>query len=151
MASRQTKNDSAVTSCMEKARAAKDVAALPDVVRTVALVQTAQGIIDNGGLQYFFEAEYPGKPPYPLFIDAYRNIGAAAAASTLAEAVSLFPFAEPHQYAAKRNKFMDSFRDEDGEPVNSPFERLSKLLCGNKSVLRLLEAYVEKNAKALGV
>ena len=151
MASPKSKLDTAVEHAMSKARAAKDVAALPDAVRTVALVHAAQGIIDNGGLQYFFEADFPGKPPYPLFIEAYRNIGAAAAAAALAEAVSLFPFPEPHRHAAKRNKFMDSFKDEDDEPVNSPFERLTKPLCGNKSVWRLLEAYVEKNAKALGV
>ena len=150
MAGRKSKLDSAVEYAMFKVRAAENIAELSDAVRTVALVHTAQGVIDNGGLQYFFEADFPGKPPYALFVEAYRNIGATAAASALAEAVSLFPFAEPHRHAAKRNKFMDGFKDEDDEPVNSPFERLTKPLCGNKSIWRLLEAYVEKNAKALG-
>jgi len=151
MARLNSKTDRAVEYAMSEARAAKDIAALPDAVRTVALVHTAQGVIDNGGLQYFFEADFPGNPPYALFIEAYRNIGAADAASALAQAVSLFPFAEPHLHAAKRNKFMDRFKDQDGEPVNRPFEPLTKLLCGNKSVWRLLEAHVEKNAKSLGV
>ena len=150
MAERKSKLDRAVEHAMSKARAAKDVAALPEAVRTVALVHAAQGAIDNGGLQYFFEADFPGKPPYALFVEAYRAIGAAAPAAALADAVALFPFADPHRHAAKRNQFMDRFRDEDDEPVNSPFEPLTRVLCGNKSVWRLLEAYVEKNAKALG-
>src|SRR5580658_6853523 len=69
---------------------------LPIPLRTLILVHNAQGIIDNGGLQYFFESDFVEKPPYSLFVNAYRLIGATEAADALASAVQLFPFSNPH-------------------------------------------------------
>lgn len=150
MALEKSKLDRAVDYAMAQASAAEDISALSEAVRTVAIIWTAQGIIDNGGLQYFFESDFPGRPPYSIFVEAYRAIGADEAASALADAVALFPFAEPHRDAAKRNQFMDSFNGDDDEAVNSPFEQYTNLLCGNGSVWPLVKAYVEKNINALG-
>ena len=133
---------------MAAAAKAGDVTKLPAPVRTVALVQAAQGVIDNGGLQYFFESDFPGKPDYALFIEAYRAIGADDAARTLAQAVALFPFGSPHMHVKKRNEFLDSFLDEDDEPVNSPFEPLTKKLCGNKSIWAKLKKYAAEHSTA---
>ena len=66
----------------------------------------------------------------------------------LESAVALFPFDSPHLHVKKRNEFMDSFKDEEGDPVNSPFERLTDKLCGNKSVWENLKLYVKDNASA---
>src|SRR5688500_18729456 len=81
-----------------------DLEKLPRAVRTVAVVQVAQGIIDNGGLQYFFESDFPNQPPYDIFVDAYREIGAIVEADALAAAVRLFPFAEPHKNQTARDE-----------------------------------------------
>ena len=143
--------DRAVKAAMSAAAEAGDVSRLPAELRAVALVHAAQGVIDNGGLQYFFESDFPGKPSYKLFVDAYQAIGATDAADALAKAVALFPFADPHRHAKRRNAFLDGFNDEDDEPVNSPFELLTQRLCGDKEVWRRLRAYVERNAETLGV
>ncbi|WP_456953371.1 DMP19 family protein [Lysobacter sp. HA35] len=62
--------------------------------RTVVIVYSAQGIIDNGGLPYFFYSDFPGSPRYSVFSAAYLRIGAADAAEAIALAAKLFPFPE---------------------------------------------------------
>jgi hypothetical protein len=140
-----------LTSAMDYAFAELDrVGGVPDLlpapVRTVVVIISAQGVIDNGGLQYFFEADFPNSPPYTVFTDAYREIGADTAADDIAAAVALFPFAEPHLSKDKRNEFLDSFKDEDADPVANPFEPLSKRLCGSQSIWRALDAFVGRHA-----
>jgi hypothetical protein len=139
---RKTRYDAAVDFALDAAAKAGDLAKLPVPVRTVALVQAAQDRINNGGLQYFFESDFRGRPDYALFVEAYRTIGADDAAQALEQAVALFPFDSPHKHGAMRNEFLDTFIDEDDEPVNSPFESLTQELCGNKSVLEKLKKYV---------
>lgn len=119
---------------------------LPAPLRTVIVIVSAQGVIDNGGLQYFFESDFPNSPPYSVFTDAYREIGAGTAADDIAEAVALFPFAEPHLSKDQRNEFLDSFNDEEDDPVDSPFEPLSNRLCGNRAIWQALETYVSQHA-----
>jgi hypothetical protein len=117
-------------------------------VRAVIVIVSAQGVIDNGGLQYFFESDFPNHPSYDTFIEAYREIGATSAARVIAQAVALFPFPEPNKSAKLRNEFMDSFCDEDGDPIDSPFTPLSKEICGSSEVWDRLESYVIANSDA---
>ena len=49
-----------------------DVTLLSVPFQTIVAVTTAQGIIDNGGLEYFFGADFPNHPPYSFFVEAYR-------------------------------------------------------------------------------
>ncbi len=121
---------------------------LPEPLRIVVIIISAQGVIDNGGLQYFLEEDFPNNPPYSVFVDAYRTIGVGAAADAIAAAVALFPFSEPHLFKKKRNEFLDSFNDEDDEPVDSPFEPLSDQLCGNQTIWQALDAYVGRHSLA---
>jgi hypothetical protein len=86
-------------------------------------VEQAHGKIGNGGLQYFFEGNWPDKPPYEKFIDAFNSIGSIEAGACLARAVALFPFPEPHLFVVRRNKFMDECRERDGQ-WNTEFDRL---------------------------
>src|SRR5688572_956304 len=131
----------AIDVALAKAKDSPDLSNLPLALRVVAIVHAAQGIIDNGGLQYFFEVDFPGKPPYSLFVDAYREIGASDEASVLEQAVSLFPFRDPHQHVRDRNWFMDSFKNQSGDEVNSPFTPLDDVLCGNRAVWVCLETF----------
>ena len=124
---------------------------LPQSVRTVLLVHAAQGAIDNGGLQYFFESDFPGKPPYSVFVDSYRAIGADAQAQALADAVMLFPFAEPHKFQRRRDTFLSRFLDDDGERPDSPFRPYTHALCGNVEVWRLLEQYIKCHAQSFSL
>src|SRR4051794_17041806 len=70
--------------------------ALP--LQTVVVISSAQGIIDNGGLEYFYESDFPGNPPYSFIAEAYRRIGAVGAAECIEKTASMFPFPEPHRH-----------------------------------------------------
>ena len=120
---------------------------LPVEVRTLILIYTAQGIIDNGGLQYFFESNFEDAQPYEAFSDAYRVIGATTAADCLDKAIGLFPFAQPHLDAERRNAVLETLR-RDGD---SEFAKLDLQLCGDKHVWECLSQYVDAHRVALGV
>ena len=119
-----------------------DLLALPAAVRTLLLVHAAQGVIDNGGFQYFFESDFPGTPPYSLFVDAYQAIGAADAAHVLAQAVGLFPFPDPHLHLAARESFLEKYLDAPA----SPFDALAEKLCGNKTIWQALTTFATTHA-----
>ena len=72
-----------------------DMSRLPESVRIFLLVNGAQGVIDNGGYNYFFEEDWPGSPPYEDFVDAYEAIGCIRQAADLRRVVATFPFSEP--------------------------------------------------------
>jgi len=118
-----------------------DINKLPEALQTVALIYSAQGIIDNGGFQYFFENDFPGNPPYTLFASAYRRIGAYEASNNLEKAIKLFPFDNPHLYCDKRNSYLDSLQDPN-EIIS-----LGDQLCGDSSIWEKLKQYILKNAK----
>ena len=121
-----------------------DLEKLSRAVRTVVIIQAAQGIIDNGGLQYFFESDFPNQPPYAIVVDAYREIGAIVEADAVAAAVSLFPFAEPHKNRARRDEFLEHLH----ENLSSPMWDLDGKLCGSEEVWRLLASYVGRNSQS---
>ena len=146
MGKRPSKFDRALKYALAEVERVGDPDKLPPPVRTVVLVHAAQGIIENGGLQYFFESDFPGQPPYSVFVDAYRAIGALEEAKALADAVSLFPFANPHRFQARRDKFLEQFLDGGAHRPDSPFEPFTDQLCGSNDVWPLLEAYVERHA-----
>lgn len=123
-----------------------DVNQLPIPVQTVVVIDTAQGIIDNGGLEYFYESDFPGNPPYSFFVEAFRRIGAEAVASCIEETSRMFPFPEPHLYESKRQQWLDAVKHDE----THAFVRLSCRACGDDSVFRKLAEYVERNRGAYG-
>jgi tetratricopeptide (TPR) repeat protein len=139
--------DAAIHYAVDQANHLSDPLQLPEPLRTVFLVQGAQGIIDNGGLQYFFGRDWEGQPPYSIFVDAYRTIGAKAEADALAAAIASFPFSDPHKDQDRRREFMDQFllkADGTRHRPDSPFERYD--ICGSDTVWRLLADYVQAHA-----
>jgi hypothetical protein len=80
---------------------------LPWVPQVVTVVLGAQGVIDNGGFIYFFENDWRGNPPYSVFGDAYRAIGADESADCLEVAASLFPFSDPHLDLNARRRYLN--------------------------------------------
>jgi hypothetical protein len=121
-----------------------DVSRLSEPVQTVAVIDTAQGIIDNGGLEYFYESDFPGNPPYSFFVETFRRIGAESVASCIEVTSRMFPFSEPHLYEAKRQQWLDEVKEDE----THEFVRLSRRACGDESVFRKLAEYVEKNRDA---
>jgi hypothetical protein len=115
--SRKTQFDKAIDHALREFDRVGDLDKLPRAIRTVAIVQSAQGIIDNGGLQYFFESDFPNQPPYTIFVDAYREIGASAEADALGSAVALFPFAQPHKDKAGRDSFLERLHEQENSAM----------------------------------
>src|SRR5262249_14691345 len=67
---------------------------------------------DNGGLVFFFEADWPGLPPYEDFIAAYEAIGCIEQAAALRRIVGTFPFTDPHLHKDKRRAFIEARYDK---------------------------------------
>lgn len=122
-------------------QASGDIESLPLALQTLLLVESAQGMIDSGGLAYFYEADFPNNPAYQVFADAYRRIGAEQAASCIESTATMFPFAEPHFFEPLRQLWLQKLsEDPAGE-----FRCLSDRICGDASVWAKLEDYVERN------
>ena len=81
---------------------------------TVWAVEQAQGVIDNGGFQFFFENDWPKNPAYSVFVEAFRRIGAVEAADCMQDAVEMFPSKSPHLDYQMRRDFMDALREKEG-------------------------------------
>jgi len=96
---------------------------LPEPIATTWAVLAAQGIIDNGGLQYFFENNWPESVSYAFFSNAYRTIGASEAADCIDKAASLFPSSHPESDLEMRRNFMEKMEEKGRQ--NSPFYPLS--------------------------
>jgi hypothetical protein len=126
------------------ARAKGKIDSLTPQLRAFIQVHSAQGIIDNGGLQYFFECNWEGNPPYSSFVDAYRTIGAKEAADALERAAGLFGFPNPHLDAARRSTRMEELWAE----AYGEFAECDGVLCGNEEVWEQLGRFVAKNTDA---
>ncbi|MGI8978860.1 MAG: DMP19 family protein [Pirellulaceae bacterium] len=145
MTKRISKLDRAIDFAFAKLKRVGDPDKLPPPFQAIVRVVAAQGVIDNGGFQFFFESDWPDQPPYTVFIDAYREIGADDEAELLADAVRMFPFADPHKFLRRRNEFLNRFQGQD----DSPFWTYDHAFCeSSNEVERLLERYVRKHAAA---
>ena len=113
-----------------------DPAQLSEPFRTVVVVTSAQGIIDNGGLTHFFEADFPGSPAYGEFVDAYRRIQALEAAEAIEKAASLFPSGAQCP-PAERCRILQ----ENAEQVAA----WDDVVCGNERIWELLAEYAASN------
>lgn len=126
------------------AAAGGDVGALPVPLQTLLLVESAQGIIDSGGLEFFYEADFPNQPPYSEFVAAYRRIGAEGAAHCIEATTLMFPSEEPHLFEELRLLWLEGMRLQPGHE----FSRLSDDIMGDGSVWDRLAEYVERNRAA---
>ena len=117
-----------------------DLPKLEEPYRTVATIVSAQGVIDDGGLRYFFENDWPGQPPYSVICDAYRRIGACAQADAIGAAAELFACAEPERDARRRLELLSG-------PIGQQIEELDEQLASD--AWRLLSEYVEANRAGL--
>ena len=124
------------------------IESLSPQLQTFLRVYSAQGILDNGGLQYLFESDFDKQPPYSKFVEAYQSIGAVDAAQALSQAVALFPFADPHLDANRRQQTMDYLWNDDD---SFGFGDLDNALCGNESVWSHLREFVEKHRSSFGL
>jgi hypothetical protein len=124
-----------------RAKASGGLVHAPEPIQIAMTVCTAQGIIDNGGLQYFYEVDFEDRCPYSDFVDAYRKIGAIEAADLIERSYRMFPFSQPHLHESKRQQWLDHSKEDEGHE----FHELSDRLIGNKSVFSKLKSYIESH------
>ncbi|MBJ7575468.1 DUF4375 domain-containing protein [Luteimonas sp. MC1828] len=110
---------------------------LDEPFRTVVLADTALGLIGNGGFEYFFESDFPGRPDYSDFAAAFENLGLAYLADGLRELVALFPFQAPHQERERRLIFLASPSSDFGSAAS----RLNERVWQDSSIDERLQAY----------
>lgn len=116
---------------------------IPEPNATLLLVYGAQGIIDNGGYEYFFSKDWINNPNYQFFIDAYNRIGCNDQAQDLQRVVNSFPFKEPHLHVDLRRKYIS----DNYNPDNFEIAGWSDNLCGDNTVWEKLAEYIEKNER----
>lgn len=119
---------------------------LPEPLLTVWAVERGQGIIDNGGFGYFYENDWPQNPPYSIFWDAFRLIGALEAAQCVETTAKLFPSERPELDFQMRRNYLNLSRDRAaGEP--DEFDRLgSRFINLGGSTFQLLAQYIREHA-----
>ena len=120
---------------------------LENPLKAIAIVYTAQGVIDNGGLEYFFESDFPDNPPYQLFIDAYCEIGANEEAEIIQNSLSFFSLPKPELDMEGRRRFLATLPSD----YSHEFSQLSGKLCGNSKIWTLLEEYAKNNKNLIGI
>ncbi|ULU25305.1 DMP19 family protein [Dyella terrae] len=118
-----------------------DLSSLSVALRTFVMVYSAQGIIDNGGLEYFYLKDFDGQPAYDEFVEAYARIGASSAANCIDRSSRLFGISDPHMHEAKRELFL---MDETGKGLQQ-LKFLSDAICRDASVWECLCSFVAAN------
>jgi Domain of unknown function (DUF4375) len=117
----------------------RDIARLPDELRTVVRVVSARGVIGNGGMRYFFERDWEGAPAYDEFVAAFRTVGANELADKIERIVQSFDIKDPHLDGARRHvRFCELF-DSDPTQVEFPLSDLCDIL---EKTDAALETYV---------
>ncbi|HQY88985.1 MAG TPA: hypothetical protein PK402_10015 [Tepidisphaeraceae bacterium] len=89
-----------------------DYSLVEEPFQTIAIIIAAQGVIDNGGLRYFFDYDWPRNPPYSVYADAYRRIGCERQAVAIEVAASSFGVADPQNQRELRRKYIEAHYNE---------------------------------------
>jgi len=107
-----------------------ELSKLEEPARTMVIITSAQGRIDNGGLRCFFEGDFPGTPPYSLFEEAYARIGCATISAAIKDAVRSFGLASPESCVEERRAYMNDHLDEESQAIRGWDDRG----CGDTTV-----------------
>jgi hypothetical protein len=126
---------SAKNYAFEQLKLRGNIADLPSELQTFIRVYSAQGVIDNGGLAHFFDNDWEGQPPYRVFTDAYRAIGALEMAEWIDSVAATYDFPNPHLDRKRREQFRPSTQTQ----VKAPQDSLCRV---SEAVWSLLEQFV---------
>ena len=121
-----------------------DFTRLAEPHKTISIVESAQGIIDNGGLRYFFTNDWPHKPPYSVFADAYEKIGRIEAANALRQAAGSFDIEQPEHHIEIRRDFLEKNYNRDKLEVDG----WNDCICGDEMVWTDLATWLRVHLRA---
>ena len=103
---------------------------LEEPYKTFIFVYNAQGVIDNGGLRYFFENDWPDNWAYSEFADSYMRIGREDLANILRTAAASFGIDQPESDCDARRAYMEEHFDADKHEITG----FDDSICGDKQV-----------------
>lgn len=124
-----------------------DLSLLDEPAKTIVIITSAQGQIDNGGLRSFFACDWPGSPSYSLFVEAYERIECPNEASCIRNAVDSFGIDLPELHVEERNAYMEAHFDEESQSVAGWEESI----CGKSEVWSSLLRWALKNGASPSV
>ncbi len=112
-----------------------------EVVLIVAL--SACGVLENGGLVYFFENDFPEGFTHSKVADVFEKVGLHLVSEIITKAISFLPENTFTQPEAKRASIIERFIAEENNPEILQMEAgmLTELERFNKK----LEVYVRQN------
>lgn len=116
---------------------------LSELLLTVWAVVMAQGIIDNGGFGCFFENDFPDNPPYSVFWEAFRRIGALESSQCLETAAKLFPAQRPELDYQMRRDFLNASREMAAGKRDEMDQLASRFVDLGGSAFQLLVEYIQ--------
>jgi hypothetical protein len=113
--------------------------AVPSHERLVVIVCTALRIIGEDGFAGFFGHNFPGVRGYDDFPQAFNDIGSKQVASSIKQALSLFPEGEPQPDVEERRSYIERKLSEEFEKLEGAirseigihFERLATYIRAN--------------------
>jgi hypothetical protein len=118
---------------------------LPEPLSTALLVYKVQNMIDNENLDFFFENDWPTNPPYSVFSDAFRKVGATEVADCIDDAVSMFPSLSPHLDYEMRRSFMEDQEKKSGGE-GSPIQKLGwRITALGRETMLQLASYIRRH------
>ena len=79
-----------------------------DTDKPVIYLVAATGIIENGGLRYFYENDFPDGVSHAEIAGCYRNIDMEKVAQLIEKSVAYFPSGHPQPDLDIRNNFLDA-------------------------------------------
>ncbi|MFN3150606.1 DUF4375 domain-containing protein [Bremerella sp.] len=115
-----------------------DFSKVEEPFQTIGIIYSAQGVIDNGGLIFFFQHDWDGQPPYSLFADAYDRIGRPEAAQAIRDAADSFGLDHPERDGAARRDYINHHYN----PAEYEVDGWNDCLCGDELVWTNLEKWV---------
>lgn len=81
---------------------------LSEAQKPVVYLVTAQGIIENGGLRYFLESDFPHGVSHAEVAACFRNIGMTKAHEIILSSLEIFPDFKPQADLAMRSELLES-------------------------------------------
>ncbi len=107
--------------------------------KTILLIYSAQGVIDNGGFAYFFENDWPHHTPYDEFASAYDRIGEPEVSKAIRNAVAAMGLANPETRIDDRRAYIENNTIDQYGAVAGWIE---DAIVGNESVMSSLASWI---------
>ena len=119
---------------------------LSEPLLTVWAVVFAQGIIDNGGFGYFFENDFPENPPYSVFWEAFRRIGALESSQCIETVANLFPAQRPELDYQMRRDYLNLSREMAAGKRDAIDQLASRFIDLGGLAFQLLVEYIQDHS-----